>query len=91
MKPMLCEVEGGSDSDAPEVEIEQEVVGELKTLQMSLQSKMLTSNMSFNVWGEIERRRILTLIDSSATSNFIVPGFVRALNIKVADTPIYVV
>lgn len=64
----------------------------MKTLQLSLQSKEgLTSNKSFKVWGDVGGRKVLTLMDSRATSNFISPRVVNELQIMVEDTPIYVV
>jgi hypothetical protein len=43
------------------------------------------------VWSEVGGRRVLTLIDSGATSNFINSKLVEELNLNVTETPIYVV
>jgi hypothetical protein len=65
---------------------------ELKTLQLSLQSKEgFTSNKSFKVWADFGGRRVLTLIDSGATSNFINSKLVEELKLKVTETPVYVI
>jgi predicted aspartyl protease len=65
---------------------------ELKTLQLSLHSKeRFTSNKSFKVWADIGGRRVLALIDSGATSNFIASKLVNELNLAVTETPTYVI
>jgi predicted aspartyl protease len=65
---------------------------ELKTLQLSLHSKEgFTSNKSFKVWADIGGRRVLALIDSGATSNFIASKLVNELNLAVTETPTYVI
>ncbi|MCH90134.1 hypothetical protein A2U01_0011042, partial [Trifolium medium] len=95
MSLRLCE----GDSSEEEVEEVQEGdieevsgVGELKTLQLSLQSKEgLTSNQSFKVWVMIGDRRLLTLIDSGASSNFIASDLVKELELPLVETPTYVI
>jgi hypothetical protein len=65
---------------------------ELKTLHLSLHSKEgFTSNKSFKVWADIGGRRVLALIDSGATSNFIASKLVNELNLAVTETPTYVI
>lgn len=69
-----------------------EVITELKTLQFSLKSReMFTSIKSFKVWVIVNERKVLTLIDSGATSNFIVSKLVKELNLKVVETPVYMI
>ncbi|CAJ2644108.1 unnamed protein product [Trifolium pratense] len=84
-----------NDEEVPVVEEEEkhnEVEVELKTLKLSLHSKEgLTSNKSFKVWVMIGNRRVLTLIDSGATSNFIATRLVEELGLNLKNTPIYVV
>lgn len=95
MSLRLCE--GGSEEEEMEEEIEKvdsetDVVGELKTLQLSLQSKEgFTSNKSFKVWVTIKERQVLTLIDSGATSNFIASKLVEELGLELTETPSYVI
>ena len=95
MSLRLCE--GGSEEEEMEEEIEKvdsetDAVGELKTLQLSLQSKEgFTSNKSFKVWVTIKERQVLTLIDSGATSNFIASKLVEELGLELTETPSYVI
>ncbi|MCH97071.1 hypothetical protein A2U01_0018064, partial [Trifolium medium] len=91
----LCE---DSEGEREEEEVKEEgsdaevVHEETKTLQLSLQSKEgFTSNQSFKVWVMIGDRKVLTLIDSGATSNFIASGLVKELELPLVDTPTYVV
>jgi predicted aspartyl protease len=57
-----------------------------------LQSKEgFTSNKSFKVWVQIGDRQVVTLIDSGATSNFIASRLLDELQLKVVDTPAYVI
>ncbi|CAJ2662268.1 unnamed protein product [Trifolium pratense] len=93
MNLRLCD--WSSDEEVPAVEEEEkhnEVEVELKTLKLSLHSKEgLTSNKSFKVWVMIGNRRVLTLIDSGATSNFIATRLVEELGLNLKNTPTYVV
>ncbi|MCH87042.1 hypothetical protein A2U01_0007907 [Trifolium medium] len=95
MSLRLCE--WGSDEEegvevVEENEHEAEGVAELKTLQLSMQSKEgFTSNKSFKVWVEIGERKVLTLIDSGATSNFISSKLVDELQLALVETPTYVI
>ncbi|PNY13745.1 hypothetical protein L195_g010411 [Trifolium pratense] len=71
---------------------EEEVRGEMRTLQLSLQSREgLTTNKSFNVWAEKDGRKVMTLIDTRATSNFISAKLVKEVGIELEGAPIYVI
>ncbi|MCH87798.1 hypothetical protein A2U01_0008677, partial [Trifolium medium] len=95
MSLRLCE----GDSSEEEVEgVQEEVIEEVarveefKTLQLSLQSKEgFTSNQSFKVWVKIGDKKLLTLIDSGASSNFIASKLVKELELPLVDTPTYVI
>lgn len=79
---ILIDDEGEEAAELTEHEIEEEAVAtvEIKTLQLSLKSKEgLTTNQSFKVWGIINGRRVLILIDSGASSNFIFYKLVEEL------------
>ncbi|MCH79982.1 hypothetical protein A2U01_0000744 [Trifolium medium] len=94
MSLRLCEGSSSEVEDDKETEMEEPVVieEEFKTLQLSLHSKEgFTSNKSFKVWVVLNGRKILTLIDSGATSNFISSQLIEELKLEVTDTPIYVV
>ncbi|XP_058755088.1 uncharacterized protein LOC131628242 [Vicia villosa] len=96
MSLKLCE-----DSSEEEVEVERleenhmavaDRVKELQTLQLSMQSRDgFTSNKSFKVWVEVKGKKLLTLIDSGATSNFIDPKVAAELAVKIVETPTYVI
>jgi hypothetical protein len=80
MSLRLCEWNSDEEDNEEVIEDsgEEEVVGGLKTLQLSLHSKEgFTSNKSFKVWTMIGERQVCTLIDSGATSNFITSGLVE--------------
>lgn len=63
MRVMLCEGEGSDEEE--EIELEEEIVDELKTLQLSMHSKEgLTTNKSFKMWVVIKGRKVIALIDS---------------------------
>lgn len=86
--------------DSSGEEAEKEVVGEgqvivaerveeLQTLQLSMQSRDgFTSNKSFKVWVEVENKKLLTSIDSGATSSFIDSKVAIELALKVVETPL---
>ncbi|CAI8600146.1 unnamed protein product [Vicia faba] len=90
----LCEdssEEKGENELVNEPKSEEEEVGEMKTLKLSLQSQAgFTFNKSVKVWVQIGDRQVVTLIDSGATSNFIASKLVE-LRLKVVDTPAYVI
>jgi hypothetical protein len=94
MSLRLCEWNSDEEDNEEVIEDsgEEEVVGGLKTLQLSLHSKEgFTSNKSFKVWTMIGERQVCTLIDSGATSNFITSGLVEELGLSLVDTPTYVI
>ncbi|CAJ2679667.1 unnamed protein product [Trifolium pratense] len=95
MQLKLCEASSEEEEGEDWVEEQKEeveLVEELKTLQLSLQSKEgFTSNKSFKVWADIGGRRVLTLIDSGATSNFIASKLVNELSLAVTETPAYII
>ena len=47
----------------------------------------LTSNKSFKVEGEIEGKKVVVLIDSRASSNFLATHLAKELNLKVKRIP----
>ncbi|KAI5420835.1 hypothetical protein KIW84_044603 [Lathyrus oleraceus] len=70
----------------------EEQVEKLQTLQLSMQSKEgFTSDKSFKVWVKVKDKELLTLIDSGATDNFIDSRLVKELDLKVVETPTYVI
>lgn len=92
MKLMLCEVEESSEEEDTREEEEKDDTGELKILQLSLHGmEELTSNKFFKVHEEIDDRKVLALIDSGDTTNFILPKLIEELNIKVTETSVYIV
>jgi hypothetical protein len=94
MSLRLCEWNSDEEDNEEVIEDsgEEEVVGGLKTLQLSLHSKEgFTSNKSFKVWTMIGERQVCTLIDSGATSNFITSRLVEELGLSLVDTPTYVI
>ncbi|XP_058786123.1 uncharacterized protein LOC131660807 [Vicia villosa] len=101
-KLMLCE--GSSEEEAEKEvmtdhkevmtdhKVEKDDGEELKTLKLSLQSKEgFVFNKSFKMWCVIGERMGLALIDSGATSNFMVDGLVSELKLKLVYTPAYVI
>ncbi|KAK2364782.1 hypothetical protein QL285_089616 [Trifolium repens] len=95
MHLMLCDYNGEEEDIKKvdgETQEEEEEPTKLKTLKLSLQSKeWFTSNKSFKVWVQIGDRQVVTLMNSSATSNFITTKLVEQLQLKVVDTPTYVI
>src|SRR4051812_8679575 len=76
MSLKLCENSNEEDEGnwgvSTQTEELEETVTKLKTLHLSLRSKQgFTSNKSFKVWATIQGQKLITLIDSGATSNFI--------------------
>ncbi|GAU13154.1 hypothetical protein TSUD_112140, partial [Trifolium subterraneum] len=94
MSLKLCEDTSDEEKSGGVVDQKEEeiVEAEMKTMHLSLQSREgLTSNKSFKVWVMIGDRRVLTLIDSGATSNFIAVGLVQELGLPLVETPTYVI
>lgn len=88
---VLVKDSGGEEEELAREE-EEQVDMEVKTLELSLNSKVgLTSNRSFKTWGQIGGREVLVLVDCGATSNFISKKIVGELKLKVSDTPEFVV
>ncbi|XP_058756529.1 uncharacterized protein LOC131629765 [Vicia villosa] len=92
----LCEIsseeEEGNWGVSTQTEAVEELVTELKTLHLSLQSKQgFTSNKSFKVWATVQGQKLITLIDSGATSNFIDARLVERMGIQLMETPPYVI
>lgn len=88
---VLCE---GPEEEESEGDSEGEADAEMefKTLKLSLQSKEgFTSNKSFKLWGSIAGRKVLILVDSGATSNFISKELVQELQLPVKSTAPYTV
>lgn len=96
MSLKLCEDSSEEEETEENVGIQpqkiEEQVEKLQTLQLSMQSKEdFTSNKSFKVWVKVKDKELLTLIDSGATINFIDSRLVKELNLKVVETPTYVI
>lgn len=65
-------------------------VGE--TPQLSMNSIVgFTFRWSLKVWGNIDDHKVKVLIDCGTTHNFISKELVKKLQLKVDDTPLYVV
>ena len=63
-----------------------------ETPQLSMNSIVgFTSRQSLKVWGNIDDHKVKVLIDCGATHNFISKELVEKLQLKVDDTPSYVV
>lgn len=89
---MLLEIKDDEEAESEVAAEEVTLELEAKILQLSLRSKEgLTSNRSFKVRGEVQQRPVLILVDSGASSNFISHKLAKELNLKVEDTPLYVV
>ena len=69
---MLIEVESTEKEDEARLVSEEEAVLDLKCLQLSKKSLLgLTSNKSLKLWGAIGARKVVILVDSGASTNFI--------------------
>lgn len=88
---ILVEGSGGEEEEPAREEEEEQVDMEVKSLQLSLIARGLTSNRSFKTWGQIGGKEVLGLIDCGATSNFASKKIVEKLKLKVSDTPEFVV
>ena len=87
---VLMEVEGTEDTEEAEPKSEGEADLDCKCLQLSKKSLLgLTSNKSLKLWGAIGARRVVILIDSRASANFISKELVEELQLKVDGTPRY--
>lgn len=63
-----------------------------ETPQLSMNSIVgFTSRRSLKIWGDIDDHKVIVLIDYGATHNFISKELVEKLQLKVDDTPSYVV
>ncbi|XP_058740982.1 uncharacterized protein LOC131613320 [Vicia villosa] len=96
MSLKLCEDSSGEESEEEllgETQLTvEEKVEELQTLQLSMQSRDgFTSNKSFKVWVEVKGKKLLTLIDSGATSNFIDSKVAAEIDVRMVETPTYVI
>ena len=96
MSLKLCEDSSEEEETEKNIGIQpqkiEEQVEKLQTLQLSMQSKEgFTSNKSFKVWVKVKDKELLTLIDSGATNNFIDSRLVKELDLKVVETPTYVI
>ncbi|XP_061359324.1 uncharacterized protein LOC133303430 [Gastrolobium bilobum] len=71
LRVMLVSDDGGADGDEDPI---QETGGEdqLETLQLSIQSVVgITSNRSLKLWGKIQGHKVMVLVDTGASHNFI--------------------
>lgn len=96
MNLKLCENSSEEEETEENVGIQPQKIEEqmekLQILQLSMQSKEgFTSNKSFKVWVKVKDKELLTLIDSGATNNFIDSRLVKELDLKVVETPTYVI
>ncbi|KAI5448330.1 hypothetical protein KIW84_015671 [Lathyrus oleraceus] len=96
MSLKLCENSSEEEETKENVGIQPQKIEEqmekLQILQLSMQSKEgFTSNKSFKVWVKVKDKELLTLIDSGATNNFIDSRLVKELDLKVVETPTYVI
>lgn len=86
------DIEGEAELEEETGERDSEVVMEMKTLLLSPRStRGLTSNQSFKVWGVINGREVLILIDSGASTNFISHKLVKELQLQLEDTAEYTI
>ena len=83
---MIMEEEEGEGEPRGENETEENIY------QLSLHSiEGFTSKRSLKLWGSIQNRRIVALIDCGATHNFIATMLVNELNLEVTSTSPYMV
>lgn len=96
MSLKLCENSSDEEEETGGIGVQTEELveaeEEFKTLQLSMQSKQgFTSNKSFKVWVTVQEKKLVTLIDSEATSNFIDVKLVEQMGLKLVETPPYVI
>ena len=85
---VLLEEEAEVQEEEEDAEPEGEEALELKALQLSSHSFWgLTSNKSLKVWGEINGERVVVLVDSGATANFISLKLVEELKLPMEKIP----
>ena len=98
MRRMQLKLVEGEESEGEKEESEEEkgrsegeerkqgVEVEVRNMKIYLQSLAgLTSNKSFKVEGEIGGRRVLVLVDSGASGNFIATRMAKELKLKVKE------
>ena len=87
---VLMEVGSDGESDIAVDEREEDPVLDMKQLQLSKKSLLgITSNKSLKLWGTIGDRRVVVLIDSGASANFISKELVEELKLEVDGGPRY--
>ena len=86
----LLLVEGTGDTSEEENEDsseKEELQLEVRSLRLSLASlKGLTSNKSLKVWGEIQGRPVIIMVDSGASCNFLSKTVALELNLNIEET-----
>ena len=89
---VLMEVEGSEDDKEEGLDFEEDAILDMKCLQLSKKSLLgLTSNKSLKLWGTLGARKVVILIDSGASANFISKELVEELNLEVDEGPKYCV
>ena len=79
-----------SEEESEEFSEKEELQLDAKCLQLSLSSlKGLTSNKSLKVWGEIQGRPVIVMVDSGASCNFLSKTVALELKLKIEETPEY--
>lgn len=79
-----------SDELIENKEEEEEIVWEAQFKSLNLFSMAgLTSKKSFMLWGGLKRQKVLVLIDSGASHNFVSKRLVDKLKLETEDTPPY--
>ncbi|KAI5408711.1 hypothetical protein KIW84_054516 [Lathyrus oleraceus] len=96
MSLKLCENSSDEEEETGGIGVQTEelveVEEEFKTLQLSMQSKQgFTSNKYFKMMVTVMEKKLVTLIDSGATSNFIDAKLVEQMGLKLVETPPYVI